>query len=74
MGRNTGVSTGGTRPPVRNSGGRTPEITFFREHFQNICQNFHILQHFQNKVGEIREEIEIWGYMVLTHLNPPPRV
>ena len=57
-----GVATGGmggTRPLVRNSGGRPPEIAIFRDFFSEYLPKFHIFHYFQNKVGEIRGEMGI---------------
>ena len=42
-------------------GGCPPEVVIFKENCMNICQNFPIFQHLQNKVGKIRGDIGIWG-------------
>ena len=42
--------------------GMSPQKSrLLKEKFLNICQKFQIFQKFQNKVGEIRGEIGIWG-------------
>ena len=53
-------------------GGRPQEITTFEENFPSTYQNFWTFQYFRNKVTEIREEIRVWGWVGLMHLNPPP--
>ena len=70
-----GVATGGwgdTSSRIETLGGHPSRNRDFKEKILNISKNIHIFQYFRNKVGEILGEIGIWGYVVLTHLNPSP--
>ena len=73
-----GVESGGmgdASPAVEKSAGDVPpEIMIFQHLFSSHISKFCIFRHFQNKVAEIRKEIEFWGYVGLgAHESVPPK-